>query len=52
MDVDKIVATYRDRLASEDKYSYCAPLAEVVENDFNLNIPRYVDTLLRRREGD
>jgi septum formation topological specificity factor MinE len=40
-DVDKIVATYRDRL-QEDKYSYRAPLLEVAENDFNLNISRYV----------
>lgn len=42
-DIDKIVTTYRDRTA-EDKYSYVAPLSEVVENDYNLNIPRYVDT--------
>jgi len=41
--VDKIIATYRQRL-EEEKYSYCAPLAEIEENDFNLNIPRYVDT--------
>ncbi|MEQ9551574.1 MAG: N-6 DNA methylase [Coleofasciculus sp. G3-WIS-01] len=42
-DVDKIILTYRQRL-EEDKYSYRAPLAEIAENDFNLNIPRYVDT--------
>jgi type I restriction enzyme M protein len=42
-DVDKIIATYRDRV-EEEKYSYRAPLAEIEENDFNLNIPRYVDT--------
>ena len=42
-DVDKIISTYRERL-EEDKYSYRAPLAEIKENDFNLNIPRYVDT--------
>ena len=42
-DVDKIISTYRDR-SQEDKYSYRAPLAEIEENDFNLNIPRYVDT--------
>jgi len=50
-DVDKIVATYRDRL-QEEKYSYCAPLAEVAENDFNLNIPRYVDTFEEEEEID
>jgi len=42
-DVDKIISTYRQRL-EEDKYSYRAPLEEIKENDFNLNIPRYVDT--------
>ncbi len=41
--IDKIVTTYRDRVTTE-KYSYVAPLAEVAENDYNLNIPRYVDT--------
>ena len=42
-DIDKIVDTYRRR-ATLDKYSYVAPLTEVAENDYNLNIPRYVDT--------
>jgi len=41
--IDKIVSTYRERTA-EDKYSYLADLDEVKENDYNLNIPRYVDT--------
>jgi type I restriction enzyme M protein len=50
-DVDKIISTYRDRL-QEDKYSYCAPLSEVAENDFNLNIPRYVDTFEEEDEID
>ena len=38
-----IVATYRTK-QTKDKYSYVASLAEVQENDYNLNIPRYVDT--------
>ena len=42
-DIEKIVSTYRERKA-EDKYSYVAQIEEVRENDFNLNIPRYVDT--------
>ncbi|EWH12639.1 type I restriction-modification system, M subunit [Cellulophaga geojensis KL-A] len=49
--IDKIVDTYRAYCHSEriqsatiDKYSYVATLAEVKENDYNLNIPRYVDT--------
>jgi type I restriction enzyme M protein len=41
--IDKIISTFRERKA-EDKYSHVAPLSEVKENDFNLNIPRYVDT--------
>jgi len=42
-DVEKIISTYRQRL-QEDKYSYRAPLSEIEENGFNLNIQRYVDT--------
>ncbi|MBI1931569.1 MAG: type I restriction-modification system subunit M [Ignavibacteriales bacterium] len=41
--IDKIVTTYRERKA-EEKYSYLATLDEIKENDYNLNIPRYVDT--------
>ncbi len=42
-DIDKIVSTYRQRVA-EDKYSAVVPLADIAENEYNLNIPRYVDT--------
>ena len=42
-DVDRIVDTYAKRI-SIDKYSHVASLDEVRENDYNLNIPRYVDT--------
>lgn len=42
-DITKIIDTYRNR-TTEDKYSYVATLEEVAENDYNLNIPRYVDT--------
>ena len=41
--IRKIVETYRDRKEIE-KYSHCASLKEIAENDYNLNIPRYVDT--------
>ncbi|WP_394990708.1 type I restriction-modification system subunit M [Emticicia sp.] len=41
--IEKIVSTYRER-KTEEKYSYIAPLSEVKANDYNLNIPRYVDT--------
>ena len=33
-----------ERGVVEDKYSYVATFEEIKENDFNLNIPRYVDT--------
>ena len=42
-DVEKIVETYKNR-ETLDKYSYAASLEEIEENDYNLNIPRYVDT--------
>ena len=42
-DIEKIIGTFRERRA-EDKYSRAATLAEIKENDYNLNIPRYVDT--------
>lgn len=42
-DVELIVNTYRNR-ETIDKYSYVATLAEIAKNDYNLNIPRYVDT--------
>ena len=41
--IDKIIDTYRNRL-EEDKYSKRATLVEIAQNDYNLNIPRYVDT--------
>ena len=43
--------TYRDRL-TEARYSYVAPLSEVIENDYNLNIPRYVDNFEKEIEID
>ncbi|OCH21919.1 type I restriction-modification system subunit M [Aliivibrio logei] len=42
-DIEKIVSTYRER-KEDEKYSYIASLSEVIENGYNLNIPRYVDT--------
>jgi len=35
-----------------DKYAYVATLNEIKENDFNLNIPRYVDTFEEEEEID
>lgn len=42
-DVDKIIETYQKR-EDVEKYAHVADMAEIKENDFNLNIPRYVDT--------
>jgi type I restriction enzyme M protein len=41
--IEKIMVTYRKRKTVE-KFSYVATPKEIEENDFNLNIPRYVDT--------
>jgi type I restriction enzyme M protein len=41
--IKKIFETYKDRKEIK-KYSHKASLDEIKENDFNLNIPRYVDT--------
>lgn len=49
--IDKIIDTYRGREVIE-KYSYCASLKEISENDYNLNIPRYVDTFEEEEEID
>ena len=42
-DIDKIVETYKAR-EDVDKYAHVADLDEIKANDYNLNIPRYVDT--------
>lgn len=42
-DIQRITDTYRNHKIV-DKYSYKAEKKEIVENDYNLNIPRYVDT--------
>ena len=47
----KIVETYHKR-ESVDKYAYLAAFDEIKENDFNLNIPRYVDTFEEEEEID
>ncbi|TRW48924.1 type I restriction-modification system subunit M [Aliidiomarina halalkaliphila] len=49
--IQKIVDTYHAR-ESVDKYSYLATLEEIQENDYNLNIPRYVDTFEEEEEID
>ena len=49
--IDKVVETYKNR-EDVEKYAYVASFDEIKENDFNLNIPRYVDTFEEREEID
>ncbi|PKG63455.1 type I restriction endonuclease subunit M, partial [Psychrobacter sp. Choline-02u-13] len=49
--IAKVIETYRSR-ESVDKYAYLASFDEIKENDFNLNIPRYVDTFEEEAEID
>jgi type I restriction enzyme M protein len=49
--IARIVATYKKR-KNVDKYAYAAKFKEIEENDFNLNIPRYVDTFEEEAEID
>lgn len=57
--IERIVLTYEDFKANklepgviEEKYSYVATFKELSENEFNLNIPRYVDTFEEEDEID
>lgn len=49
--IEKIATTYRKR-ENVEKYAYVAGFDEIKENDFNLNIPRYVDTFEEEEEID
>ena len=49
--IAKIVDTYRGR-KEIDKYSHLVTLDEIRENDFNLNMPRYVDTFEAEEDID
>lgn len=50
-DLQRIMDTLRMR-HGVTKYAYLATRAEIAENDFNLNIPRYVDTFEEKAEID
>lgn len=41
--IERLYNAYKDR-KDEDKFCHVATFEEIKENDFNLNIPRYVDT--------
>ena len=49
--ISRIVSKYREREAVE-RYSHVASPEEIEENDYNLNIPRYVDTFQPEEEID
>ena len=49
--INKICATYSNRKQIE-KYSYKASIEEIQENDYNLNIPRYIDTFEEEEQID
>lgn len=49
--IQKIVDSFIVR-TNEDKYSHVASLADIKANDYNLNIPRYVDTFEAEEEID
>ncbi len=49
--VEKIVAAYKEKKDIE-KYARLVPLEEVAENEYNLNIPRYIDTFEEEESVD
>ena len=57
-DIEKIVNVYRAYLkgnkkaANVEKYSHVATLKEIKDNEYNLNIPRYVDTFEEEEQID
>ncbi len=50
-DIQKIVSTY-ENFKDVEKYAHAATLEDIRENEFNLNIPRYVDTFEPEPEVD
>ena len=49
--IDRILTTYKDR-ADIEKYARVVDISEIADNDYNLNIPRYVDTFETEAEID
>ena len=50
-DITRIVSTYRDR-TEQARYSRRVSMQEIIDNDFNLNISRYVSTAQAEQEVD
>ncbi|QIK81010.1 type I restriction-modification system subunit M [Lysobacter sp. HDW10] len=49
--IERIVSTYRVR-EEQERYSRRVPMQEIIDNDFNLNISRYVSTAEKEEEID
>ena len=49
--IQKVIDTYTNRVDVE-KYAHVATMEEIIGNDYNLNIPRYVDTSEEEEEID
>lgn len=49
--IERIVSAYRDR-SEQERYSRRVSMKEIVENDYNLNISRYVSTAEAEKEID
>lgn len=49
--IERIVSTYRNR-AEQERYSRCVPMREIIDNDYNLNILRYVSAAEAEKEID
>ena len=49
--INKIVKTYENRVDVE-RYAHVATMQEIIDNGYNLNIPRYVDTAEKEEEID
>lgn len=50
-DIERIIGAYRDRTENE-RFSRRVPMQEIVDNDYNLNISRYVSTAVAEPEID
>lgn len=58
-DIEHIVSTFRNFTTGklkagivEDKFPYVATPEEILENEYNLNLPCYVDTFVEEAEVD
>jgi type I restriction enzyme M protein len=49
--ISKIIETFKSRQNIE-RYARAVPASEIIENEFNLNIPRYIDTFEAEEEID